>query len=144
MLDGRRVHVWLAPHVVGNVQFKLGSQVAETVSVLIDPYNIEFPLTFMLWLCYEKLLFYTITLKINASGNSMVYVYARASYLSNKVCGMKVMIMKNAKLNMLCFCLFYCQVSSEDKLYKIGGGPRYSSLRQNLNILARPNARKNA
>ena len=47
---------------------------------LSDPYNIKFPLTFMLWLCSEKwmscgcqLLFYTITLNINVSGNSMVY-----------------------------------------------------------------------
>ena len=46
---------------------------------LSDPYNIKFPLTFMLWLCSEKwmscgcqLLFYTITLNINVSGNSMV------------------------------------------------------------------------
>ena len=49
---------------------------------LSDPYNIEFSLTFMLWLCSEKQMtvddmwmttvFYTITLNINVSGNSMV------------------------------------------------------------------------
>ena len=50
--------------------------------MLSDPFTVEFPLTFMLWLCSEKQMtvddmwmttvFYTITLNINVSGNSMV------------------------------------------------------------------------